>query len=493
MNFFENIAAQLPFGKKSDPAEYFFVLNIGLSEVTAAVWAIYGQEIEILSQATLTYEGTDDLLEKGYQVLDKSLGALEIEPQKVLFGVPETWSLDDDLKEPYLKLLRKMLKKFGLQPLAYVTTTNALSFFLQRQEGAPQTAILIGIGDFLEVTLTKGGKMLESRAAKRSGSLFEDIEKILSQFTEVEVLPSKILLYPTNKEEDLAKVKDDLMSFPWMQRLSFLHFPKIDLLNEDIALSSVVLSAACEMNPHINFKHHFVLSASPSPLPSRSHSLKPPEEELGFVEGDIKEHLGKIKGDESKSQKPLESEEMSDQKAGFTSQLVSPDLPESAYESGPEEEELLADSEDFEYSRPLTGRSHHSAPDSSKSFGTQSSFSLPAALGKATSLMTALKPKEGVSAISGRLLTTKLLIPPVVLLLLAGGSFFGYRAISLRLNENKAKNMTSQAEEKLNQGKISVTDFIDMYINPQCWTDDNFTINADGIIEKNGITYSGGF
>ena len=47
--------------------------------------------------------------------------------------------------------------------------------------------------------------------------------------------------------------------------------------------------------------------------------------------------------------------------------------------------------------------------------------------------------------------------------------------------------------KKLNQGKISVTDFIDMYINPQCWTDDNFTINADGIIEKNGITYSGGF
>ena len=47
--------------------------------------------------------------------------------------------------------------------------------------------------------------------------------------------------------------------------------------------------------------------------------------------------------------------------------------------------------------------------------------------------------------------------------------------------------------KKLNQGKVSVNNFIDMYINPQCWTDDNFTINADGIIEKNGITYSGGF
>ncbi len=301
MSFLDKITAQLPFKPKTEDSEYFLALNIGLTEVTAAVWAIFGKEVDILGTATFAYSDHEDLLEKSLQAFDKALGVLEIEPQKVLFGVPDSWSLDDNLKEPYLKLLRKILKECDLEALAFVTTTNALSFALQKGEGAPPTVILFGVGESLEATLIRGGKIAETRSAKRTDHLFDDVEKVLSQFTEVEVLPSRILLYSTKKEENLNKIHDDLMSYPWVSKLPFLHFPKIDILEEEAPLRAIISSAAFELNPEVDLKHSFVSkqeAAAPASGPKALHPAKPmlsrakavaPDEDLGFVKGDIRD------------------------------------------------------------------------------------------------------------------------------------------------------------------------------------------------------------
>jgi hypothetical protein len=296
MSFINKVTAQLPFGKKSETAEYYFALSIGLSQVTAGVWELFGNKIDIIGQATAAYRDTEDLLDKAYQALNRSLGALEIEPQKILFGVPDSWSLDDDLKEPYLKLLRRMLKEFDLEPMAYVTTTNAISFLLQKQEGVPPTSILIGVGDFVEITLYRGGKTVGTKTVDRSQQLFEDIEKALKQFTEVEVLPSKILVYATKAEINLNKIRDEMMSFPWMQRLSFLHFPKIETLEDNLGIKAVVLSAASELKSDIDFRNSFATQVVDAPLNKQSldsekEGLKEidKEEDLGFVKGDIKD------------------------------------------------------------------------------------------------------------------------------------------------------------------------------------------------------------
>lgn len=300
MSFLDKITARLPFNKKSDTTEYFFAVAIGLSEVTSTVWGLYGKQIDILGQKTLPYEGTEDLIDKTHQALDDSLGALDVEPEKVLFGVPETWSMDDNLKEPYLKLLNKMLKDFDLAPMAYVTTTNSLSYLLQKQEGSPPTAILLGLGEFVEITLVKGGKIIGSRNTKRSDNLFEDIEKTLEQFTEVEVLPSKILLYCTKNSADLSKMKADLMSYPWMAKLSFLHFPKIEILAPDVLYQSVIFAGCSELYPDIDLKHNFSLFQPVTPVfeektqhVSGFHSMpgKIGNDDLGFVKGDIKKKI----------------------------------------------------------------------------------------------------------------------------------------------------------------------------------------------------------
>ncbi|MBI4037299.1 hypothetical protein HY385_02650 [Candidatus Daviesbacteria bacterium] len=285
MSFLDKITAQLPLQKQSEAPEHFFALNIGLSQISAAVWSITGNRLSLLNQSSTAYEDHDDLITKTPHLLDEVVEGLGVEPHQVLFGVPDSWSLDDNLKEPYLKLLRDLLKDYDLEPLAYVTTTTAMSFKLQKEEGVPPTAILLGLGDFVEVTLLRGGKVVETRFTHRTDHIFEDIEKTLGQVNEVDVLPSKILLYPTKQNENLTKLKDELMSYPWMSKLSFLHFPKIDILPDDATLWSIIASAAFELHPGIDFKH---LTTQVPPLPKAKIA---PTQDLGFVQGDIKEKL----------------------------------------------------------------------------------------------------------------------------------------------------------------------------------------------------------
>lgn len=307
MSFLDQLSAQIPFNKKPEKAEYFFAVNIGLTEVSAAVWEISGASVNIVGQSAIKYLDNEDLVEKTYQALDESLGALEIEPAKVLFGVPDAWILDDNLKEPYLKLLRRILKETDLSPIAYVSTSSAVAYYLQKQEGTPPTAILIGMGECVEMTLLRGGKVTESRMVKRSDQLFDDIEKTSKLLQDIEVLPAKIMIYSTKSQEDIGRIKDELMSYPWMQRLSFLHLPKIEVLDIETPIQSVVLAGAIEINPHIDLKHSFAVASKKavSLSPGRYLDLgttqprdgkltrhpyqTSPADNLGFVHGDIKQ------------------------------------------------------------------------------------------------------------------------------------------------------------------------------------------------------------
>ncbi len=299
MSFLDKISSKFSLGKSSQNSEYYFALIIGLSEITAVVWGIIGNKLDILGQSSHQYSGNEDLMDKANIALDEALGPAELEPKKILFGVPDSWSSEDNLKEPYARLLKKMVSEFDLEPMAYVTTTHAVAHLLQKQEGVPPTAILIGLGEHIEATLVRGGKVVESRNSKRGDHIFDDIEKVLLQLTEVEVLPSKILLYSTIQNQNLEKIREELMTYPWMQKLPFLHFPRIELMNEETSYHSVVFAGAVELNPHIDVKHSFKKSPIEAPLVHKSlggeHSHK---SGAGFVAGDIQDHSQEIDEDQ---------------------------------------------------------------------------------------------------------------------------------------------------------------------------------------------------
>lgn len=246
MNLPGLLSKALPFIKINQENEYFFALNVASTQVQAAIWGVEGNKLRIIRTSSTTYSSDDDLIEAANYALDDALADFQPEPTKILFGVPDDWLQDDNIKPAYLKLLQRMVKELDIEPLAYVSMIHAISHFTQKTQGVPMTAVLIEIGDPTVASVVKGGKILATGSHKRSMNLPEDIEKILLGFSDVEVLPSKILIYGYEK---LDKYKEELLSFSWMAQLPFLHLPKIEELAPGTTVRAVCLAGASELNP----------------------------------------------------------------------------------------------------------------------------------------------------------------------------------------------------------------------------------------------------
>lgn len=294
MNLKDLLPKSLPFTKPKETFEYFFALNITQDNVEGAVWGIEGNKLVIINSASHKYETEADLVKAANYALDEALADFQPEPVKVLFGVPDAWLQDDDLKPDFLRLLRKIVKELDVEPMAYVSTTHALSHMLQKnQGGTPLTAILVEVVDPLVVTVVKGGKALGSKIEKRTSDLPNDIEKALASFSDIEVLPSKIVIYGPNNVE---KYKEELVGFSWMAQLPFLHLPKIETLDIGDTLKAVCLAGASELNTHIDYrfgKSTYDPNAVVSVGAHKASKLLEDnnlEETAGFVAGDIKQN-----------------------------------------------------------------------------------------------------------------------------------------------------------------------------------------------------------
>lgn len=292
MNFKDLLPKSLPFSKSKQEFEYFFALNITQNLVEGAVWGIEGNKLVVINTASHKYESEDDLVKAANFALDEALADFQPEPTKILFGVPDAWLQDDDLKPEYLRLLRKMVKELDVEPMAYVSTTHALSHMMQKQQGGtPVTAILVEAVDPLVVTVIKGGKIIGSKREKRTGDLPNDIEKALSSFSDVEVLPSKIVIYGSGS---IQKYKEELVGFSWMAQLPFLHLPKIETLDLGDTLRSLCLAGASELNPHIDYrfgKSAYDPNTAVPPIASKAAILMD-EADVGFVAVDIQQNSG---------------------------------------------------------------------------------------------------------------------------------------------------------------------------------------------------------
>ncbi len=293
MSFLDRFSALIPFGRKQEVLEYYFALNISTEKLTAALWTIEGNKLQILETASDNFSSNDQISQITDKLLDSVLGLKEIEPQKILFGVPNSWLLDETLKDEYLKILKNLIKELELTPMAYVATANSLIHFLEKEEGVPTTAILVGFEKHhLSVTVVRAGKLDGVKVIARGDSSGVDIEKALLTFSDVETLPSKILIYGP----DASGLKNQLLSFTWMSKLSFLHFPKIDILGQDVEIKSVCLAGATELKSNVLYTEYPIQQASvKSTLVTSQEEPKEekmqPGDNFGFVVGDVSDKL----------------------------------------------------------------------------------------------------------------------------------------------------------------------------------------------------------
>jgi len=257
-----------------------FALEISPQTVKSAIWSVVNDKTQVLAvgaAANWDDHTEESLISACDQALSDATSHLDpsgkVTVNEVILGLPGEWVDQDKIRTPKLGLLKQMASKLDLKPVGFVVTAEAIVKYLHHTEGVPPTAILLGFWpQELEVTLVRMGKTAGTEVVKRSSQLADDVVEGLARFPNVDVLPSRMMMYDSGL--DLEEAKQLLLQHPWQapqKRLPFLHYPKIEILPLDFTVRAIALAGGTEVAKAIGL---LAPQASPPAMES---------EELGFV------------------------------------------------------------------------------------------------------------------------------------------------------------------------------------------------------------------
>ncbi len=262
----ENLFTKLK--SQEEEKEHFLALEITPYSVWAAVWQAAEEKPKIKAcgrREKWDGQRLESLTAASDASLASALEDLPEEPNKIIFGLPETWVSEDKIVKPRQADLKALCQKLDLQPLGFVITTEAIIQYLKKTEGTPLSGILVNLGkDEVALTLVQAGKNLGTQAIGRSENLAEDINEGLARFSQEESFPSRILLYDGN---DLEAAQQSLLDFEW-PAATFLHFPKVEILEDGLSLKAVTIAGGEEVAESLGLKKEAVA------------------EEFGFIQGE---------------------------------------------------------------------------------------------------------------------------------------------------------------------------------------------------------------
>lgn len=238
--------------------EQFLAIEIGSETVTTAVWQIVNGQMQIVNIGTtqdweMKKDSIEALLTAIDTSLEKSLSELDPEPNKIIFGLQESWVEGKTISKKYAKILKQITEKFEFEPVGFVVTTEAIVHLLKQQEGIPPTAILILVNESeIQVSLVNLGKIIGSQTVSRSEDIGADVEEGLARFKIEDKLPSRMLLL--NSTFDLETLEQNLLSYDWTGKLPFLHFPKVEILEKQITIKAVAIAGGAEAAKALGFE-----------------------------------------------------------------------------------------------------------------------------------------------------------------------------------------------------------------------------------------------
>lgn len=240
--------------RKTAKEEYFLALILKEKSVKAVIWEEKEGHVAVLDSAAVSsdvpLEEVDD--ETRLRLADEAIGLAEknlpenVKTTKTIFGINDWWVEGSTIKEPYFGKIKKLTKELELTPLGFVVIPEGIAHALKLEEGIPPTVLLVFVGEkVLGVTLVQAGRIEKTKTIPKEETASQTASAIIKSFGDVEVLPSRIILF--DGEASLEETKQEFIAYPWTKDLSFLHFPKIDILPKDFDTKAVVWGAAKEM------------------------------------------------------------------------------------------------------------------------------------------------------------------------------------------------------------------------------------------------------
>lgn len=257
--------------------EYFITLGVEEHHIRAAIASVSENIVSIIGYGESEYsagENETEAADIAISTAEKKLGE-ETLIQKVVFALPLFYLEHDKVKPEYLARLKKITRELDLKPSGFIEYPQALSFFLEKEEGSPPTLILLSVGKtHLTISLVRIGKIQQNLTLSRSESILTDIENMLPNL-QAEILPSRILLY--DESENLEKVREELLRFSWHKHSSFLHTPKIEILPNQKILTALVEAAGSSLIPLKSHVTDFQMGEEKETAQEKGEEEKPKE------------------------------------------------------------------------------------------------------------------------------------------------------------------------------------------------------------------------
>ena len=274
------------FGKKSKTSEpdYFLAIEIHESLIKTALWEVTEGVPSVANIGSFESWTNEDSLINGVDAsLEQAVKIIKQEPRKVIFGLPDSWIDGGKVHSSKTKLISRLVKELGLNPIGMVPINSAIAHYMKKLEGIPPTAILLEIYTTkVVVSIIEKGEVVSSEEAARSDDLAQDVEEGLTMIGK-EKLPARFIL--TNGGA-LDEEEQHITSHPWQERLPFQHMPKVEVLPIDFSIKAVALTGGTEAVAYLTgqIKEEFHEES----LPQEETNIYVPDEaptsisELGF-------------------------------------------------------------------------------------------------------------------------------------------------------------------------------------------------------------------
>lgn len=280
--------------------EHFLAVIFKEKTIKAVLWREKEGQVSVLDTSAVSseknLEETDE--ETLIKLTDQAIGLAEktlppnVKTAKTIFGLPDWWVEETSIKKEYSAKIKKIARELELTALGFVVIPEAISHLLTLEEGMPPTVLLVGIGEnMLSVTLVRSGRIEAAKNEVKGGKNDSTTcAAIIKSFGDIEILPSRILLF--DGDLSLEEAKQEFISYQWTRELPFLHFPKIDILPKDSDAKAVISGAAQELGFSYEEEAPAAKTKAEEQKPKDKEEERKENETFGFVkEQDISQTI----------------------------------------------------------------------------------------------------------------------------------------------------------------------------------------------------------
>lgn len=257
----------LPFLKQKSDTEYILILFLRQEKANAVIIEKKRSLIKILNQheeffsTNLEDARDDEWLDIADAAITRAEEALppEIETHKTVFGIPNYWVEEKQIKKEYLSKLKHASDELDLKPIGFIEIPEAIIHAIGEKEGAPVSAILAEVGKrYVVLTLSRAGKIIDTKTAPIRETSTESVDSLLKEFT-VDVLPSRLIIYNGEASKEMLQA---FTMHHWSKSIPFLHMPQILLLEKGFDVDAVVQGAAGQLGASITNMHAGMVAAT---------------------------------------------------------------------------------------------------------------------------------------------------------------------------------------------------------------------------------------